>query len=72
MYIEYEEKGEYHLSLKELRLQDAEYFYEFCDNCLSQGYNVAAELSIILACCWLWTDHMLARSEKFKLPFIFI
>ena len=42
-----------------------------CDNYLCQGYNVAAESSIILACWWLLTDPILARSEKFKVPFIF-
>ena len=74
MYNEREEKGEYYLLVKELRLQDAGYCFEFCrqcNNCLCQGYNVGAESSIILACSWLSTDPILARSEKFKVPFIF-
>ena len=72
---EREEKGEYHLLVKELRLQDAEYLFEFVvrasvtDNCLSQEYTVAAESSIILACCWLSTNLILAnyyqKSSKF-------
>ena len=42
------------------------------DNCLSQEYTVAAESSIILACCWLSASLILAKSEKFKVLFIFI
>ena len=42
------------------------------DNCLNQEYTVAAESSIILACCWLSTNLILAKSEKFKVLFIFI
>ena len=63
-----EVKGEYYLLVKEPRLQDAEYFFKFCrncDNCLSQGYNVAAESSIILACCML----VMGRSYTSKLRY---
>ena len=42
------------------------------DNCLSKKYTVAAEASIILACCWLSTNLILGKSEKFKVLFIFI
>ena len=42
------------------------------DNCLSQEYTAAAEASIILACCRLSTNPILAKSEKFEVLFIFI
>ena len=42
------------------------------DNRLSQEYTAATEASITLACCRLSTNLILAKSEKFKVLFIFI